>query len=86
MLFNSITFLVFFSLFFILYWIIQGKTNIRNVFILISSYVFYAWWDWRFLGLIIFSTIVDYVLGMRIEKERRRRYKKFYLALSLTAK
>lgn len=85
MLFNSITFLVFFSLFFILYWIIQGKTNIRNVFILISSYVFYAWWDWRFLGLIIFSTIVDYVLGMRIEKERRRRYKKFYLALSLTA-
>ena len=63
MLFNSLDFAVFFPVFFVLYWAVHKKLKLRNVFLLLSSYVFYAWWDWRFLFLIIFSSVVDFVVG-----------------------
>lgn len=82
MLFNSITFLFFFLLFFVLYWFVLQRTlRLQNILILIASYVFYGWWDWRFVFLLILSTIIDYVFGLLIYRNPDR--KKFYLWLSI---
>jgi hypothetical protein len=60
MLFNSFIFLVFFAVCFMLFWIgMSKKKGVWNEFLLLSSYFFYAWWDWRFLGLVVFSSVVD---------------------------
>ena len=56
MLFNSIDFAIFLPIVFILYWFIPKKLKIQNLLIVVASYVFYGWWDWRFLSLIIFSS------------------------------
>ncbi|SFO48196.1 D-alanyl-lipoteichoic acid acyltransferase DltB, MBOAT superfamily [Algoriphagus ornithinivorans] len=67
MLFNSIDFLIFLPITFLLYWFVfQKKLWSQNLFILLSSYVFYAWWDWRFLALIIASSVVDYWCGLKL--------------------
>ncbi|MCL4154184.1 UNVERIFIED_CONTAM: hypothetical protein GTU68_024170, partial [Idotea baltica] len=64
MLFNSIDFTLFFPVFFIGYWLVSmTEIRWRNLFVVTGSYFFYAWWDWRFLGLIVASTIVDYLIG-----------------------
>ncbi len=82
MIFNSLAFLIFFPIVFILYWLIpQKKYNIQNFLLLIASYVFYGWWDWRFLSLIAFSTCVDYVIGLKMASELK--HKKAYLLLSV---
>jgi D-alanyl-lipoteichoic acid acyltransferase DltB (MBOAT superfamily) len=73
-LFNSLEFLLFLPLVFAAYWILNVWTDrpkvlrAQNVLILVASYVFYGWWDWRFLSLIIFSTAVDYFVGLQIAK------------------
>lgn len=65
MLFNSIEFAFFFPVVFIIYWFIFNRsTKLQNVFLLVSSYIFYGWWDWRFLLLLAFSTLVDYTIGL----------------------
>jgi alginate O-acetyltransferase complex protein AlgI len=64
MIFNSFTFLVFACIFFSIYFFLKGSW--RLAWILLASYVFYGWWDWRFLGLIMFSTIMDYMFGLYI--------------------
>ncbi len=70
MLFNSIDFAVFLPIVFILYWFVfNKKIRLQNLLIVISSYVFYGWWDWRFLSLIIFSTIIDYLVGLKLKTE-----------------
>ena len=87
MLFNSIDFAIFLPVVAILYWTVfsKGGVKLRNAFLLVCSYFFYGMWDWRFLGLLIFSSTVDYVLGRLIggtaDGERTKR--KFLLALSL---
>ena len=68
MLFNSVEYFVFFSLVFAIYWSISKKVSGQNIFLLIVSYFFYACWDWRFLGLIIFSTLLNYSVAILIEK------------------
>ena len=70
MLFNSFAFAVFFPLVFILYWSIFNRKNVklRNLFLLLASYVFYAWWDWRFLSLIIISSLQDFLIGKYLHK------------------
>ena len=83
MLFNSIDFAVFFPLVFILYWVLHKNLRIRNIFLLIVSYIFYGWWDWRFLFLIIFSSLLDYLLGKLIYKEIDKTRKKLLLFISL---
>jgi alginate O-acetyltransferase complex protein AlgI len=83
MLFNSIDFAIFFPIFFILYWIVAKKLTLRNVLILVGSYIFYAWWDWRFLFLIIFSSFVDYFIGQKIYNSDSKKSKKRYLIISL---
>ncbi|MCO5267622.1 MAG: hypothetical protein M9897_01860 [Brumimicrobium sp.] len=70
MLFNSFAFAVFFPLVFILYWAIFNRKNIkaRNFFLIVASYVFYGWWDWRFLSLIIISSLLDFLIGKYIHQ------------------
>ncbi len=67
MLFNSFEFLFFMPVVFLLYWLVfQKNLKAQNVFLLVVSYVFYGWWDWRFLGLIIASSLVDYWCGLKM--------------------
>lgn len=67
MLFNSFTFLLFLPIVFLLYWFVFKKSlKLQNAFLLLASYVFYGWWDWRFLGLIIASSAVDYWCGLKM--------------------
>ena len=74
MLFNSLEFLLFLPLVFALYWIANKWTNtsaglrVQNFILLFASYVFYGWWDWRFLSLIAFSTLLDWVVGLQIHQ------------------
>lgn len=84
MLFNSIDFAIFLPIVFLLYWVI-GRKNIRaqNILIVIASYVFYGWWDWRFLFLILLSTVVDYLIGLALEKYDKERNRKMLLWTSL---
>ncbi|GAA0872712.1 MBOAT family protein [Gangjinia marincola] len=84
MLFNSIEFALFLPLVFFLFWfVLKGNRKGQNILLLIASYIFYGWWDWRFLGLIVFSSLLDYVLGIQIHKEQLARKRKMYLLLSL---
>ncbi|QTY28142.1 MBOAT family protein [Flavobacterium sp. CS20] len=84
MLFNSIEFAIFLPTVFILYWFIADKKlNIQNLLIVIASYVFYGWWDWRFLSLIIFSTIIDYTIGIKLKKEENQLKRKLLLWSSI---
>jgi len=83
MLFNSIEYLIFFPIVFFIYWFIVNKSiSIRNAFLLIVSYIFYGWWDWRFLSCIIISSILDYSLGIAIANSTFKK-KKLLLLISL---
>ena len=84
MLFNSLDFLLFFILVFTAYWSVPAKfPQVRSTIVLVASYVFYGYWDWRFLGLIIISTGVDYVSAQQISKGQSKKIKRGWLALSL---
>ena len=84
MLFNSPEFLVFLPIVFGLYWFVTHRhLRAQNLLLLVASYVFYGWWDWRFLGLIALSTLVDYFVGIRIEEADDRQRKKRWLWVSL---
>lgn len=70
MLFNSIDFVIFLPVVFLIYWFILYKNlKIQNLFIVLASYVFYGWWDWRFLSLILFSTLIDFSVGLALSKQ-----------------
>lgn len=76
MLFDSGVFLVFFAAFLPAYWLVRGSLHRRNVLILGASFLFYGWWDWRFLALLIGSSSLDYWVGrllMRTDDPRRRK-------------
>jgi len=84
MLFNSIDFAIFLPIVFAIYWFVVNKNNtIRNGFIVIASYFFYACWDWRFLILILFSTVTDYAVGLYLKKISTQRKRKVLLAVSI---
>ena len=83
MLFNSIAFLIFLPSVFIIYWSFTTNLKLQNLILLIASYIFYAWWDWRFLSLIIFSSIVDYCVGIQIYKTDNSKAKYYWLLVSL---
>ncbi|MEG2276270.1 MAG: MBOAT family O-acyltransferase [Odoribacter sp.] len=69
MLFNSIEFLLFLPIVFILYWyFLNKKLQLQNLFIVIVSYIFYGWWDWTFLLLIFFTSICSYFSGLLIDR------------------
>jgi len=84
MLFNPPEFLLFLPIVFGLYWsVVQCNLRAQNVLLTRASYVLYSWWDWRFLGLIAFSTVADYIVGLRIDSASINRAKKQWLAVSL---
>ena len=84
MLFNSLDFAVFLPIVFILYWFFtQRNLRLQNALIVAASYVFYGWWDWRFLSLIIFSTLVDYSIGKRLKSEEKQGIRKLLLWSSI---
>jgi alginate O-acetyltransferase complex protein AlgI len=84
MLFNSISFAIFLPIVFIFYWFAtKGNLKLQNFLLLISSYFFYACWDWRFLFLLIFSTLLDYSTGIKIHEATNQRGKGFWLWLSI---
>ena len=84
MLFNSSEFLVFLCVVFALYWSIdRERINLQNILILLASYVFYGWWDWKFLLLIIFSSLVDYTIGRLLGRQDKPKIRKLLLYISL---
>jgi D-alanyl-lipoteichoic acid acyltransferase DltB (MBOAT superfamily) len=84
MLFNSLDFAVFLPIVFLLYWFVANKNlKLQNTLIVVSSYIFYGWWDWRFLSLIIFSTLVDYTIGQKLRTENRQSKRKILLWMSI---
>jgi len=83
MIFNSLAFFIFLPIVFFIYWfLLKGRLNPQNRFLLIASYFFYGWWNWRFLGLLLLSTIIDFSFGFLIEKNEGLK-RKLYLILCL---
>ncbi|SDH02697.1 MBOAT family O-acyltransferase [Psychroflexus sediminis] len=84
MLFNSIEFSIFLPIVFILYWFVTKRNlSLQNSLIVIASYIFYGWWDWRFLSLIIFSTLIDYTIGLQLKREENQLKRKILLWTSI---
>jgi alginate O-acetyltransferase complex protein AlgI len=84
MLFNSIEFAIFLPLVFFLYWFVFNKSlKVQNGLLVVASYVFYGWWDWRFLSLIVFSSLVDYLVGVGLSKTDNTQKRKSLLLISI---
>jgi alginate O-acetyltransferase complex protein AlgI len=83
LIFTELIFFAFFAALFVCYWLLQTNRN-RKLLLLLASYAFYAAWDWRFLGLICLSTIVDYAVGLMLAQAADARRRKALLFLSLT--
>ncbi len=84
MLFNSLSFIIFLPIVYTLYWLLSNKgLKFQNILLLISSYFFYACWDYRFLFLLIFSTLLDYFTGLKIFKSKDDFQKKTWLWISI---
>ncbi|HEY5124075.1 MAG TPA: MBOAT family O-acyltransferase [Ignavibacteria bacterium] len=84
MLFNSIEFAIFLPIVFLLYWFITNKNlKAQNILLLIASYFFYSWWDWRFLFLLILLSISNYLIGIKIEKNDLNKTRKKWLIAGL---
>jgi alginate O-acetyltransferase complex protein AlgI len=82
-LFNSIDFAIFLPIVFVLYWFVFRSLRAQNLLIVVASYLFYGWWDWRFLSLLLFSTVVDYYVGIGLNKRENPTNRKLLLCLSL---
>lgn len=82
MLFNSLDFLIFLPIVFTIYWSLTKNLKLQNFLVLLSSYIFYGWWDYRFLLLIFISTIIDYSVGLKLPTTSGTR-KKIFLGLSI---
>lgn len=83
MLFNSFAFLIFFPCFLALYWTLRGTARIALC--LAGSYLFYGWWDYRFLGLLLVSTCVDYSVGLALDRSRSPVRRKVLLGISVAS-
>ena len=85
MLFNSIDFAIFLPIVFMLYWFVTNRSlRMQNVLLLVASYFFYACWDWRFMFLLLFSTLLDYYTGLKMQEAKRISMRKFWFWLSVT--
>src|SRR5215467_6782068 len=81
MLFDTPIYVVFLTLVVIAYWCLNFRQ--QNRFLLVASYIFYGWWDWRFLCLMIASTVIDYFIAIKIEDAKEPRLRRSLLVLSL---
>lgn len=80
MLFNSFEFLVFLPIVFLLYWFVFKPLKWQNLFVVAASYLFYGWWDWRFLILIAVTTFCSFASGMLLEKYEGRRSRQKWIS------
>lgn len=83
MIFNSIPFLIFLPIVFILYWYVFKKLSSQNILLLFASYFFYGWWDYRFLLLIAGSTLVDYFIALALNRKESKKWRKGLLLCSI---
>lgn len=84
MLFNSIEFAVFLPIVFLLYWFVFNKNlKLQNLLLLVSSYIFYGWWDWRFLTMMAFTTLIDYWVGIGLMNNKNKTQRKVLLLTSI---
>ena len=84
MIFNSFEFLLFFPIVFLLYWFVfKGNVKRQNILLLVSSYIFYGFWDYRFLFLLVFSTSLDYFTGLQVFNAKTAVKRKFWFWLSV---
>lgn len=81
MIFNSLSYAIFLPLVLLAYWGL-GK-RLQNLVLLVASYIFYGWWDWRFLSLLLISTVVDFTLGQVLHANDDEKQRKRILAMSL---
>ncbi|MEX2213538.1 MAG: MBOAT family protein [Phycisphaeraceae bacterium] len=81
MLFNSVTFVIFFLITYVLYVLLRHRA--QNRMLLIASYVFYGWWDWRFLSLIFLSSVMDYFLSHAMHRSENARVRRRLLLVSI---
>ena len=82
MLFNSLTYAMFLPIVFAIYWLLRKKMKWQNVTLLLASYVFYAWWDWRFLFLLVGMSLIAYLCGYAIGKSEEVRGKSKFLMIA----
>lgn len=84
MLFNSLVFAAFLPITFFSYWFLTNKSlKLQNFLVLVVSYIFYGWWDWRFLSLIITSTAVDYFVAKALGHTEQKRKRNLLISVSL---
>ncbi len=84
MLFNSVEFAIFLPIVFFLYWFVfNNSLKIQNSLLLIASFLFYGWWDWRFLSLLVFSAMVDYIVGIALSYQNAQYKRKLLLGVSI---
>lgn len=84
MVFNSIDFAIFLPTVFVLYWFLASRNlKLQNFVIVASSYLFYGWWDWRFLSLLLFSSLVDYLVGLGLANQQNPTKRKMLLGASI---
>lgn len=85
MIFNSLSYAIFLIIVFILYWFVAKKSfRAQNSILLVSSYIFYGLWDWRFSFLLAFSTALDYFTGLQIHHSKAAPKRKMWLIISVT--
>lgn len=84
MLFNTFDFAIFLPLIFVLYWFVTQKNlTSQNILVVIASYVFYGWWDWRFLSLLFLSSSIDFLIGLGMSRKTSNKSRKSLLIVSL---
>ncbi len=82
MLFNSFEFLIFLPIVFLLYWFVFKPLRVQNLFVVAASYVFYGWWDWRFLLLIALTTVCSFASGILLERSEGKRGRQKFISAS----
>ena len=83
MLFNSISFAIFLPIIYVLHWFFAENKYHKNILLLVASYYFYSCWDFRFLFLLIFSTGLDYITGIKIHSAKHTQQKKIWFWMSV---
>ena len=85
MLFNSVAYLFFLPVVFLLYWSLRSL-RWQNRVIILASFFFYGWWDWRFLLLMIATCVANYYIGHAIQRHELRRQRKGWLLTAIILK
>ncbi len=84
MLFNSIDFAIFLPIVFFLFWFVTNRNlKLQNLLLLVSSYIFYGWWDWRFLSLLAFSSVLDFFVGSALYRQTDLKKRKVLFLVSM---